>query len=435
MINNLNLLSILLYKITHTLLGIGTIFIIIFSLSPNIQGWYYTMLSIASLYVLFEFGLSNLLIFKSANYFSKLKWSSSGIEGDKDIIEEFYKFFKSSILLYVYISTVSFIIIYPIGSHILEKNDPGEVINNWKNIWFSLILFTSLNLASTSVLHIYEGSGKIKEIYFLRTGQQITGVLITWLLLINDYQVASLLALPGSCLAIFIIWLYTYGKEVRVITKNNITFNAYDWRKSIGYLRLQIGCSTISLYIITQTIVPFIFYFTNPVLAGQIALTVTACNMLSLICISWIQQNIPLYSSLAASNDTILFNKIYFKNALQSIALYFISLIIIYLIVFYINPFNIMQRFSTIDLFIYLAIYFFIYHVLVILVNYSRVYLNDKLYLPLIASSVIHILVMIIGLSYYDVETTVSLIGISLVLIILPYSFYIIQSSYKHTNG
>ena len=306
MMNNLNLLAILLYKFTHALLGIGTIFIIVFTLSPNMQGWYYTMLSIASLYVLFEFGLSNLLIFKSANYFSKLKWSKDVVDGDKDIIEEFYKFFKSSTLLYVYISIMSFFIIYPIGSYVLEKNNPSEVINNWKNIWFLLILFTSINLASTSVLHIYEGAGKIREIYLLRTAQQITGVLITWLLLTNNFEVISLLALPISCLSIFIIWLYVYGREVRVIIKSNISFNAYDWRKYIGHLRLQIGFSTISLYIITQTIVPFVFYFTSPVLAGQIALTITACNMLSLVCISWIQQNIPLYSSLTASNNIML---------------------------------------------------------------------------------------------------------------------------------
>ena len=431
MMNNLNLLAILLYKFTHALLGIGTIFIIVFTLSPNMQGWYYTMLSIASLYVLFEFGLSNLLIFKSANYFSKLKWSKDVVDGDKDIIEEFYKFFKSSTLLYVYISIMSFFIIYPIGSYVLEKNNPSEVINNWKNIWFLLILFTSLNLASTSVLHIYEGAGKIREIYLLRTAQQITGVLITWLLLTNNFEVISLLALPISCLSIFIIWLYVYGREVRVIIKSNISFNAYDWRKYIGHLRLQIGFSTISLYIITQTIVPFVFYFTSPVLAGQIALTITACNMLSLVCISWIQQNIPLYSSLTASNNIMLFNRLFTKNALQSIALYFISLITIFFIIFHIDPFSIMQRFASMDLFVYLAIYFFIYHMLVILVNYSRVYLNDKLYLTLIASSVIHVFVMIAGLTYYDVEITVGLIGISLFLFILPYSFYIIKTSYN----
>ena len=68
---------------------------------------------------------------------------------------------------------------------------------------------------------------------------------------------------------------------------------------------------------------------------------------------------------------------------------------------------------------------------LVILVNYSRVYLNDKLYLTLIASSVIHVFVMIAGLTYYDVEITVGLIGISLFLFILPYSFYIIKTSYN----
>jgi hypothetical protein len=73
-----SLTLIFMQRLWQALGGALTIFFIAHTLSSDQQGWFYTFVSIASLYTLFEMGLSMALIQITAHLFIKLQWTSDG---------------------------------------------------------------------------------------------------------------------------------------------------------------------------------------------------------------------------------------------------------------------------------------------------------------------------------------------------------------------
>lgn len=73
-----NLSIIFIQRSLQGLTGLITAVCLALFLSHEEQGWYYTFLSLASIFSLFEMGLSNILIKESARIFSELKWFPQG---------------------------------------------------------------------------------------------------------------------------------------------------------------------------------------------------------------------------------------------------------------------------------------------------------------------------------------------------------------------
>lgn len=93
------LLFVLMQRLWQALAGVVTIFLIAHTLSPDMQGWFYTFVSIASLYTLFEMGLSTAIIQVTAHLFIKVHWLSEGRFAGQNA-EIFLSFFLSTIKTY-----------------------------------------------------------------------------------------------------------------------------------------------------------------------------------------------------------------------------------------------------------------------------------------------------------------------------------------------
>jgi len=62
--------------------GLITVVLIAIYLTPVEQGWFYTFISIAALYSIFEMGISVAILQTSATFFVRLRWSKNGhVEG------------------------------------------------------------------------------------------------------------------------------------------------------------------------------------------------------------------------------------------------------------------------------------------------------------------------------------------------------------------
>ena len=65
-------------RLWQALSGLVTILLLTHFLTPIQQGWYYSFLSLAALYTLFDLGLSIVLVQFSAHLFINMKWLGKG---------------------------------------------------------------------------------------------------------------------------------------------------------------------------------------------------------------------------------------------------------------------------------------------------------------------------------------------------------------------
>lgn len=92
------LLFIIGQRIWQGLAGLLTVLIITTTLTSIQQGWYYTFVSIAALYSIFEMGLSTAILQITAQMFVRLHWLNGGrVSGENG--SEFISFHESPLTL------------------------------------------------------------------------------------------------------------------------------------------------------------------------------------------------------------------------------------------------------------------------------------------------------------------------------------------------
>ena len=109
-----NLFLMLSQRSWQGLSGLITLILITKHLTPTYQGWYYTFSSLAALFFVFDFGLSNVIIHTSSHFFSDLKWGKDGkIIGKNSLI--FLSFISQSVRKYLYLSLFFCFLVLPVG--------------------------------------------------------------------------------------------------------------------------------------------------------------------------------------------------------------------------------------------------------------------------------------------------------------------------------
>jgi hypothetical protein len=102
-------------KVWQGFAGLITVVLIAIYLTPVEQGWFYTFISIAALYSIFEMGISVAILQTSATFFVRLRWGRNGqVEGPEARL--FWGFLNQACRIYYLIAIfffMSLIIIDP----------------------------------------------------------------------------------------------------------------------------------------------------------------------------------------------------------------------------------------------------------------------------------------------------------------------------------
>lgn len=317
-----SLYPIVLQRLWQGVGGILTVIFIAHFLTPEKQGWFYTLISIASLSFVFEMGLSTALIQISAHMFTKMRWLSDGrVEGENG--KTFLSFFITSFRVYVLLSILFFTIVFFIGFFIFKAKTLTET-GNWLMPWIFLMLATAFNMITVPFLAVTEGSGETHEVYLIRLLQGILGSVLTWLTLFFHGSLWAASMPSIASLSVACIWIFFKKNNLLKLglSKSRIE-NQFDWKSELWPLQWRIGLNWISVFLTSQICTPFLFYFQSPKIAGQLGLSFTIINMLGLLSQSWIIRRIPIMSNAVANKEWKLLDKL-FKKDLQYSLLVFI---------------------------------------------------------------------------------------------------------------
>ncbi|WP_047549171.1 hypothetical protein [Methylotenera sp. G11] len=303
--------------------GLLTVLVISFTLTQEQQGWYYTFLSLAALYSVFEMGLAAALIQVTAHMFVNMHWLPQGrVAGDAAAV--FSSFFSRSVKVYAVFALLFLLVAFTVGFNVFShKTSQAVSAETWGLPWVFLVMMTALNMLTLPFLAVVEGSGEIAEVYKVRLLQGVTGAIACWAVLYLGGWLWAAMMMPLCGIMVTVLWILKKRSGLLRGLAGKNTGAGFNWTHEILPLQWRIGLNWISVFLMSQLATPILFYYQNPVVAGQMGLSLTIAHMLGIVAQSWIARRVPALSQAVAKKEWGLLDRLFKKDLRHSLLVFF----------------------------------------------------------------------------------------------------------------
>jgi hypothetical protein len=309
--------------------GLVTVLVIGLTLTQEQQGWYYTFLSLASLYTLFEMGLAASLIQVTAHMFVKLHWLPHGrVAGEPAAL--FSSFFSRSVKVYAFFSMLFLLVSLAVGFYIFSnKASHGVASGIWMLPWFFLVLMTAINMLTLPFLAVLEGSGEIAEVYKIRLMQGVLGAVACWGLLLMGGWLWAAVVVPFCGVLVASVWFLKKRTGLLQIVFSGNTDASFNWNQEVLPLQWRVGLNWISVFLMSQLATPILFYYQNSGVAGQMGLSLAIAHMLGIIAQSWVARRVPALSQAVARKEWGVLDHLFKKDLKHSLLVFCVGALMI----------------------------------------------------------------------------------------------------------
>jgi O-antigen/teichoic acid export membrane protein len=301
--------------------GVVTLFLVVRYLTPDEQGYYYTFASLLAMQILFELGMSFVVMQFASHEMAHLSWMDEGvIEGDAQAKKRLRSLLVLVTKWYGVIAALIILVILPLGWMFFSVNHPQSTVN-WQVAWVWLVLAAAINIFFLPLLALLEGCGRIIEISKLRMYQSIIGSLTAWVLLMNG---GGLLALPAMSTGLAItvllwVWLTKRKFLTDLFALEVDVNNSINWKTEIWPFQWKIALSWLSGYFIFQLFIPVLFAYRGPIEAGQLGMSFSIVNALMSIAMAWMSTKAPKFGTLVAKKDYVNLDQIFNSTLSRSL--------------------------------------------------------------------------------------------------------------------
>lgn len=310
---------ILAQRLWQAASGLVTMLLIAHFLTPVQQGWYYSFLSLASLYTLFDLGLSVVLVQISAHLFMGMRWlPGGGAVGEG--LDRFWALVGRSSRLYLLLALGFFLLVLPAGVLFFGAKSGAASLpgGHWLAPWMVLIAVTALSILVLPYLALVEGSGQVTEVYKVRLAQGVLGSVACWIVLATDGGLWATVMVPAMGFLVALLWLSTIRPALFHAGLRNAG-KELAWQREVWPLQWRIGLSWMCGYLLTQIYTPILFSTQGAIVAGQMGLSLTIANMLGLLAQSWIARRVPAMAQAAGKRDWASLDTLFKRDFVMSV--------------------------------------------------------------------------------------------------------------------
>ena len=286
-------------RVWQAVTGVITLALVAHFLSPVEQGFFYTLASIAALHMALDMGLSAVLVQFAAREFLGLSWAGGGqVEGAGS--SRFLALVRLSLRWYG-MAALLFLLAFPAGVVFLDSGY-GDLAYDWRGPLALLVFATAANFLFLPSLALIEGSGDVNEVYAVRLVQGVVGGSAAWVLLLIGGGLYAVAMMPLGSAVVAAGWLVfrRSGMVTQALSQN---LDGFQWGTEVWPLQWRIGASWLAGYALVLMHVPLLFRTQGPTAAGQMGVTMTVANMLSLLALSWMTAQLPAMTQAVATRD------------------------------------------------------------------------------------------------------------------------------------
>ena len=410
-----------LQRLTQAIAGCITLLLLTKYTDAASLGWYYSFISLGAIYMVFDHGLSGILVNKAAAEIPNTMTTQFKNLNATDKLA-FHQICHASFKIYRKIAFTFWIIITPFGLYFFSQESSPFIL--WQIPWVLLITVLALNLLLLPFASIIEGAGAINQVYKIRLLQCLVGPAVCWVLIVNNHLIWATVAVPTVVVITQLAWLSRKWKEVfsflRIKPSSEIL-----WDKVMLPFEARVAVTFISGYVLNPLITLVLFKTHGPSVAGVMAVSLTIANMVALISFSAITSAVPRLTKKAVSRNWKSMDRLFRKGVLHASLIYVASATLCCLTLLWPLVSFVTSRLLDMELLVILFVAFFAGQIVMALTLKVRAYLGEPLMLTSSATS----LIFLLCLFFFVSEGGVTGVTLSLVftqcLFALPMSFII----------
>jgi hypothetical protein len=415
---------VLSQRLWQALSGILLVGFLTHFLSIAEQGWYYSFISISSLFTLLDLGLSVVILQLSAHYFVGNRWGKNGILSGKNT-DQFLSLLKQSLHLYFKLGSIFCLLMIPAGIIFFGLTSSQVSFNiSWHLAWVALAVATTLNIFLLPIFSAIEGSGSISEVYLVRLVQGVVGSIACWIVLASGGFLWAASMIPLSAFFVAVAWLLM-SRPMLLREVFNHSGAHIIWSSEVWPLQWRIGLSWLSGYLLTQIYTPILFYYQGAEVAGQMGLSLTLANMLGILAQSWIARRVPSMAQSVSKKNWQAFDEIFRRDFMVSVAFYLLGVLAFCFLYFLISDTKYSERVLSFWPFLGLLAVVLINHINGALAAHLRSYKKEPLVWVSLAGTMLTVPIAVISAAHFSVNGVVDSILLVQLLLTLPLSVHL----------
>ncbi len=427
----------LLSRVWSVAAGLITLVVISHSLSPELQGYYYTFSSLIALQIFAELGLNFAIVQFASHEMAQLTWQSNGtVDGNPQAKRRLQSLLKFSLAWFGVAAVLMLVLLIPAGLFFFSTGKPDTLGSDSLSVsWVLLVIFTAANLFITMAGAILEGCGKVAQVAIMRLWQSLVATTVVWLVLGFG---GSLLALPASIMMMAFAGITLLWSNHRVFFKDILTHSTHlsgmDWRKEIWPFQWRIALSWSCGFFIFQIFNPLLFKSVGPVAAGQMGMTMQIFTAMNAAAMVWISTKVPNYGQLIATGRRQQLDALFFKGVVQSGLFLLTGMAAIWGVLYYfiVASLHYAERVLPLNLFTVLCIVSLANHIIFSEASYLRAHKVEPLMVTSVAGGLITLIMAFMLIPSFGLNGAVAAYALPTLLLGLPWCSFIFFSKRRY---
>ena len=285
------------------LAGPVSLVLIVAHLNPDEQGFYFTMGSMLGLQVLFELGLSFVVLQTVSHMVPGLKLVDGMPTGEAAATARLGRFLRDLVGWYLLIALLFVASLALGGSWFLARSAGADQVQ-WQGPWLLALAFFGANILCNAVFSVVEGLGLVAQVATGRLLQSVVAMGVLWLGLALGLKLLALGLMHLASFAAALLWLaLRHGRLLAHLLRGAAGGQPVDWRHDMWPFQWRIALSWMAGYLGSQAIVPIVFASLGAAAAGRIGLSITVMTAAAAAAMAWVTTKSPTFGRLVAERD------------------------------------------------------------------------------------------------------------------------------------
>lgn len=307
----------LIQRVVQIVGSTGTVLLIVKFLSPQEQGYYYTLWSLLFLQTIFELGFSTVILQLAAHERAKLEFLSNGnVVGDSLALSRLAAVIKKTLNWYAIGSALLVTVLLPSGWWFFSSRGHDAV--HWQAPLFSAVLFSALQFQVNPILSFFEGCGDVAWVNTVRLFGIMGGLSLCWYCMIAHHGLYGPAAVLLGQSLVPAAFLFSRRRILFTLLSHPCSPDAVDWKTEVFPFQSRIAVSWLSAYLMSYACTPILFSARGAVEAGQMGLSVNICNAIGGLAFVWISTRAALFGNLVACGNRKELDSVFRRVVIQS---------------------------------------------------------------------------------------------------------------------
>lgn len=284
---------------------LGFIAIVVIWLSPELQGFYFTFISLLILLQVADMGFGIVLI-----QFASHEWAELQLGADRRVtgaprsMARLGSLVRIGIRWYAFAAVVFFLFL-GFGGDLFFSVSPDAASVEWRTPWWLLSIFASLYLLLVPIQCILEGCGQVVTSQRNQLVANVLGTIVGWGMLLSGGELYAIVAL-------FVIRTVV-GHALNTLAAAPVLrlFRVKDrdhvihWKQEFWPQQWRIWVSWLCGFFVFQSFAPIAFQIEGAAVAGQIGVMVQAFHAVNQLASARLSADQPRMGAFAARQDFV----------------------------------------------------------------------------------------------------------------------------------